>query len=165
LVHNSSDDKITSPEVISVIEKGGKWQSPWNYLISSFPSKTSFRAKVIEQPGNRKICVRLRKNNASSFNEVCKSILVNDKISEKEDIDLQDQSGQDNLSYSPAYNNIAASENIGESEIIILNKLSLNNPEKDKVFRTKEGKFRLWLIAGLSLFCLMILILLALRKL
>jgi len=177
-VHNSSDSKIKQNEIISQIKNEGKWKDSWNYALSAFPSQKTYELNVIEQPGNRNICVRLRKTNQSLFEELCKPIKVNTDYEKKEDEELEKikESEDDKkigteikekeiiTSQVISENLVPSEDNTKESdEKIILNKKRFN--QEEKVYITKQENIRLYLVYGFSVFCLVVIILLALRKL
>lgn len=77
-VHNSPDNTVTRDEYISQIynlEKNS-YQSSWNYLLSSFPSKKEYKIKILDFVGERQICARLRKTGTDTSISKCNSILV-----------------------------------------------------------------------------------------
>jgi len=81
-VHNSKDEKIKSEEYISEIYNEG-WKNPWYYLKEFYPGNKEYEIRAIESPGEREICVRLRKSGSSNFYTECKSIEILNKVSDE----------------------------------------------------------------------------------
>lgn len=177
-VHNSSGPKIKQNEIISQIKNGDNWQDSWNYVKSAFPSQTIFNINIIGQPGDRNICVRLRKVNQSLFEELCKPISVDTNyekdvndgpeiIEKSEKNKIIEEYVEDKGTITPSIiseNVINTDYNVKKpDEKIILNKKKTNQDET--LYITKQEKSRLYLVYGFSVFCLIIIILLAMRKL
>jgi len=140
--------------------------------------QTIFNINVVEQPGDRNICVRLRKVNQSLFEELCRPIKVDTNyekevnaepeiIKKSEDDKIIEERVEENEVITPSaasekvintYNNVNAS-----GEKIILNRKKSN--QEEKIYITKQEKIRTYLVYGFSVFCLIIIILLAMRKL
>ena len=165
-IHDSPDEKVSQSEILSQIKNGQKWQSSWNYIISAFPAQKQYRLKLNDSESNadEKICVRLRKTGASSFNEICKpfnaenSPINNSNQNEEETQQIQIiQIQQDNISNT---------DYVPEEKIFLNAKKELVIPiQKNTTIITNEEKLRLYLLYAFCFFSLITIILLSLRKL
>ncbi len=61
--------------IISEIYNDG-WKNPFYYIKSVFPAKTEFLIRAKNYSGNAAICARLRKIGSSSYSEKCGSINI-----------------------------------------------------------------------------------------
>lgn len=171
---DTCDVKITindkSNKIISQIESNG-WKNPFYYLKSAFPSQKTFNIKATEYAQNATLCARLRKSGASTYSEVCNHInIISQGIAEE--TEEQNQVTEENISRDDSpisqtgdfipFNN--SSEQKSENTInepIILSK-SIN---KEDIFISKEEKKIIYICVSFTIFCIVIIILLALRKL
>ncbi|MFH1290900.1 MAG: hypothetical protein ABIH92_05870 [Nanoarchaeota archaeon] len=145
-VHNSQDKSILRSEYISEVYKG-EWQDSWYYLLKSYPNEKTYEIKVTNSPGNREICLKLRKSSSGDGNalETCNKILV--LSSENSEPVMQ------KLSYPNQ-----------ETDKIVLNSKT-GNEEIPTTSQTKQEKKRLAIIYGFLAFCIVLIILLALKRL
>lgn len=134
-VHNSSDNKITRGEIISLTSNGDKWQDSWNYLLSPPTKGRIYRLKIVEYSEKANICLRLRKTGTSNYEEACKSIEI----------------------IKPTSNSVIQENFSLEAPI------RLNNIEK-KQFTDTESKIRLYMVSAFFIITVIILILFVLRK-
>lgn len=157
-----------SPKTISRIYNE-EWQNSYFYINSVFPEQTEFKIKILSS-GDWEICARLRKGEIHG--PQCNPITVtgntqeDNQQSEKEDRD-NGLENEETLKSSVSSNTIKE-ENpaINEQEKIILNpSASSESNQESKIFLTNEGNFRLIIIYAFTVFCIIIIILLALRKL
>lgn len=160
-VHTSEDQKITSDECISEIYNND-WENPWYYLKESFPDKKQYKIRVISNSGNQEICARLRKTGASAFDTKCNPIAIKDsEIKEPEQTPEEpEKQSREKISFpSPEKTISPAATND--------TKLTLNSPAQQtlKPLTTKQGKTRAYLAYSFTIFTIIIIILLALRKL
>lgn len=177
-----SDEKL-----ISEIYNDG-WKNPRYYIISAFPQQSKFDIRALSA-GNYPICARLRKTEKTNFDEQCNNITVNSvannevkKITETkekdddEDLDDKEIETDDNEienvgdveddseeAINKSYQNLTI-DKIQNEEKIMLNPEKLEKTE-DSVFVTKYEKQKLFILYGFSAFCIVIIILLALKKL
>ncbi len=181
------DVKITiidnsSQKIISQIYSG-EWKNPYYYLKSAFPDKTEFQIMAITYSDNAVLCSRLRKTGASSYSEVCKSIIIINHPSSKE---AENKTTSANTTKSSTTNKTQATEpkiSCGEdfvpayapqgsdSSFDVLVRESFNekvllNPgkETEKVFVSNDEKIRLWVAYIFAGICILIIILMSLRK-
>jgi hypothetical protein len=167
IVHNSSDDKITSNEVISRIYKDGKWNSAWKYLSSAFPKEKSFRIIIFTNPGVRKICVRLRKVGQSQFFEKCQEIRI---TSVEIETGLKEKSQNlHEVSYFINQKNNSFLENNEENTKKEINfesfddKITLSNKPQTEAFLSKQKLINDWIIRVFILFTLILILLVILK--
>jgi hypothetical protein len=164
-VHNSEDTKVSSEEYISEIYDG-QWSNPWFYLKEAYPEKSEYEIRVIDSPGNREICVRLRKSGTSSFDTECKPIEILEKV--------QDEKLEENIKIEKKKEKIeeeVTQEVVQDFQLseITNDKILLNSKppvQKNKLeISTKSEKRRIRIIYSFTALCILIIILLALRKL
>lgn len=180
----NSDEKI-----ISEIYNDG-WKNPRYYLKSAFPQQSKFEIRILSAE-NYPICARLRKPEKTNFVEQCNNITVisttknefknkNSEIEErgddsddKNDIETDDNEIEDvgdiedetEEVINNSYRELAIEElKIQNEEKIMLNPEKLEKTE-ESVFITKYEKQKLLVLYGFSVFCIVIIILLALKKL
>lgn len=162
-VHNSEDEEIKAEEYISEIYKDD-WKNPWYYLSESYPEQTQYQIRVIESPGEREICVRLRKSDSKTFNTECKPLIVLEKEAKDEEPETPNEEKEETIE-----------EHTEEIEQEQVNHLSTPNQDNEKILLTpqpkpelqitKSGKTRLYILYAFTFFCVAMIILLALRKL
>ena len=144
-----------------------KWQSSNYYIKSAYPSQNSFRLIVTDDNGSGQICVKLRQSGKSSaIGEVCRSI----EILKKEESLGSDYNEEDKKVESNLINN---DEEIVKNNItnIVDNKIeSINYDDKPIVLENKKSYYtsyfdnRLLLIYGFAVLCVIIIILLAIKR-
>ncbi|MEK6850434.1 MAG: hypothetical protein AABX85_02585 [Nanoarchaeota archaeon] len=134
-VHNSSDEKITREEIISLVENNGKWQDSWNYLPLSVIDNNLYHLKITENSEKAGICIRLRKTGASKFEEICKKIKI--------------------VPISTARGN--------QEELPPVEPIILSNIEKNE-FIDVQGKFRTYLSFIFFIFMIVLLLFFILNK-
>lgn len=175
-VHNSDDNSISRGEYISEIFNDD-WKDSWNYINEAYPEKKDFELRVTESPGERGICVRVRKTGAETTKLSCKEI----EVLEAEPEDVEEESEENNpepavesppekISSTPNETlpvpQEIKSQNIQplekESEVIFLNEPSIS---PQKTITTKKAKSRNFLVYSLLFFLALLTILMALRKL
>ena len=130
-VHDSQDSGVTRDEYISQIFNTQKdiWQSSWNYLSGSYPNERKYRLKVLESPGNRQICARVRKTGADSITSKCNSISIS--ASNIEDpIDDNNINSNDNEEKEDNENNELDDNSVNNANKIN-NKESKKPPQRD----------------------------------
>lgn len=175
------EDPSSSPKTISEIFNGDEWQNSYYYLDEAYPNKSSFNLKILKE-GDWKICLRVRKSSTPSeslCNEISVKSLIKEepKITEEKTNDAdknEEESSEDdahdeskntkkyldnNLSASKRKSNSSA--HIQEQEIIFLN----SKDNSVKTITTKELKKDLTIFYSFTGACIIIIILLALRKL
>jgi len=171
-VHTSRDDKIDREEYISEIYNAG-WKNPYYYIKGVFPEKTVYQIKVIESPGKMEICGRLREPETKDFHTECNRITVTlaEEIKEEEDEIEEEDEEPEEIEFEP----LSATQEIEPipepTQLAQEEKIILNSPQQEptqlnkETFITKSEKKRLWLIYAFTFFCIIIIVLLALRKL
>ena len=178
-----SDEKI-----ISEIYNDG-WKNPRYYLKSAFPGQSEFKIHILRE-GDYLICARLRKTEKTNFDEQCNNITVNFADSanveiknneknakiEKDDEETNVEKSNDADKIENVKNKTVEKSNYSYQELttekiesyddekIVLNPAKLEEKE-NSVFITKYEKQRLLILYGFSALCIVIIILLALKKL
>ena len=166
---NSLADKIVSDIY------NNKWQSSNYYVKSSYPSQNSFRLIVENYTGFGQICVKLRQSGKSSaIGEVCREIEILTKeeslVPQREEESVDSRVIEENNK-----NNESGSEIIIDNKIEEVVQLSNNagvNYLNDKpivlenkpIHTTSYYSDRVLLIYGFVVLCVIIIILLALRR-
>ena len=174
-VHNSEDQSIARSEYISEIFDDD-WKDPWYYLKESFPDKKEYKIRVIESPDNGKICVRLRKTSTQTTSIECKPIEVKESSqsenTKQENNPDQYQTPDSEKSSEPS----TPKENLENPQVqnpttlstlnnkILLNSQPGQSQEKEQTY-TKQYNKRQVIIYSFLFFLVLIIILLALRKL
>ncbi len=178
-----------SSKTISQIFNIDKWQSSYYYLKSAFPSQSEFSLKITKA-GEWEICARLRKSAQSPSSPTCRPIIVLVNLNEEknqDNMDIIEKNEQENLGElnENEKNNIRKNESNSENnkEIVIYNinksdsqinnpikiqeKIILNNPKKKEqpVFTTKYEKLRNGIVYSFIALCIIIIALLALKRL
>lgn len=179
-VHTSEDTKISSSEIISLIYNEGQWKNPWYYLNATFPEIKDYKVKATKSAGDRQICIRLRKLSSTSYKQECKPIkiieaeFISDNSSDTKEqepkIETKKTAEEKNIttikeeetkSINTQVKNATIEQYIPQEPII------LNKPqeEKDSSFVTSLGKKEFYIFGSFIVLCIIIIILLALRKL
>jgi hypothetical protein len=146
------------------------WKNPYYYLKSSYPNQTEYKIKSLEA-GTHQICARLRQTGKSSFSEMCNEIEiknVEDKI-EKESFQNETKNILFEKEVPPIVNNtksiqprqITQSINYPTNEKLILKP----NIQISSEFTSKKQNLRNAILYSFTAFTVLIIILLALRKL
>lgn len=157
-VHTSNDEKIARDQYISEIYNGEDWSDSWYYLKEAYPEEDTFEIKVVDEPGDRTICTRVRSASDAITTE-CEEIEVDEEDEEKE-LNGQVEKEIEYVKQETAQEDF--SPKIQQEEIIMLN---APQEQKRELISTSTNTNRLWLIYSFSAFSLLIIILLALRKL
>lgn len=164
------------------IYDGTAWRGPYRYISESFPSQTTYRL-ISHYIGETEICVQLRKTGGSNFDKLCKPITISGSSggNNNQNNQTNETSGNNNQENDEGQNNqeINNQENMQENiqqepiqlsdnnEQVNNERIVLNSPKEseDASFMTDEQKFRVWILYGFTFLCLVIIILLALRRL
>jgi hypothetical protein len=175
-VHKSKEYEIPRSTYISEIynEEKDSWLDPWYYLKENFPDESEFDIRVTESPGRQMLCVRLRqsKNNEDGyFDEKCEEIDIegsNNKNPEKEDDDEtenEEDKKPDLVYYSNSYK--IPEEPITQKTEEVEHIITLSAPKKPskETIETPEFKSRNYIIYSFFGFLLLLVILLALKRL
>ncbi len=165
----------TSKTISEIFSDG--WKSSYYYVKSAFPEKKEFRIKVNDFEGETKVCARLRKVNSTSFSESCNNIKINnEKVEGSENVE-EEKIEDDKEKIITENKNSEIEEKLKEEEKVenisnkiesdfIDGKIILNEVKKDnEIFISKREKTRTWVVYSFTIFCVIIIILLALRKL
>ncbi len=177
-----------SRDITSQIYNGEVWRNAWYYIESVFPQQYIFRKKVINFTGETEICARLRIPEGAVSTPVCNSITINadnnanneqpqsnsqnnpnENDDDEEDNNSDDESGNNNPINSTtgnAANNIipVSNQNAQTPNKIVLN-TAKNKNSPISVERTKESKIRQGVIYSFVGLCIILIVLLAWRKL
>ncbi len=168
--------------IVSEVYYNGQWKDPWIYLDGAFPGQTSFQNKVINFSGETEICVRLRLDvePPPAYDGFCQPINVNgnsgnsnsnnggggneDESTEEENND-QDTSENPTTSNTTPVNTLLAQQPAPAPKKIVLNAPAKNEKIDERSEVTKEQKVRTWVIYGFVFLCVILIVLLALKKL
>jgi len=189
--------KDTVSNIISEIKSEGSWKNPYYYLKEVFPTNKEFTIKVIEEPGERELCARLRQTGKSAYSQQCQAITIssqstptdndgnnqdnqqpdpepdNDELSQNTDSDDQPSSAPSTtptaqVTNQPEPSNTAQDlsdiNSPSSQEPIFLNPTSTQSTQP-QTYTTSEGKKPIYILIGFTILCVIIIILLALRKL
>jgi hypothetical protein len=186
-VHNSEGGIVTRDEYTSEIYNDG-WKDPWYYLLEAFPSKKQYTIIVPNKIAYQDICVKLRKTEEpDTIFKTCNEIRVvglggnvEKKTSEKviepdsevlqqetqEMIDKKDEPSQENVILEKIVLNPPQPDSpVDPNKEIEANEPIINDQPKIIENTTKSGKIRTWITYSFIGFAVIIIILLALRKL
>lgn len=169
----------------SEIFNGTLWVSPHYYLLSVFPETKEF--KIISHfLGETNICARLRKSGSTSSPELqCNNITINQASSQQTQSNSQNNSSNNSANDSSAQQNnsnystktssfsgdfipLETTSQVAETkDTQVSDKIFLNQKKSDSnhEFVTSSEKIRLAVVYAFSAFAVVIIILLALRKL
>lgn len=175
-VHESDSDEIDRDDYVSEIYDEGdeSWEDSWYYLKNTFPDQEEYELRIFDGEGDLEICVRLRESSDrdAGFEQECDLI----EVFEAETDEDENKRGSEESRDGPRIWRNTQEEEPRETELetealsqpqekIILNK---NPPkkeqEKEKII-TPEGNKRNILIYSFTGFCILVIVLLALRKL
>ena len=162
----------------SEIYDGKEWQSPHYYLKEVFPGQKEFLL-ISHFLGTTQICARLRKAGGNSFVEKCGEIRIvegdsQEQGEEEEEDEQEDEEESEPNEESNKENNLVENktqvkespdEPEQQSEKIFLNAPQEPKTEGTEVYKTKKEKTRLGIIYSFIVLTVIIIILLALRKL
>src|SRR3989338_1198871 len=174
-IHKSEDQTIERNEYISEVYND-EWSDPWYYIQGAFPSSKEIKIRSLESC-NYNICVRLRSETKSTFTE-CKPITITENANQQnqerkeennddEETEKKEETDANKETVSLTANNIQqAPDQINRDGKIILNQRDENQEtETQKTFTTKTHKTRQWILYSFLGFCILIIILLALKQL
>jgi len=171
------EDEISN--IVSKVYHDEEWKNPFYYLQDVFPAEKTFKIKVIDFIGDTEICVRLREaNETSGYDQSCTAIEIGEaEESENADeenngdgeSDNDESNGDDNLIQDNGQEFDQLSDTLNEKGKIILNS-PIENIEKgeetgDKVFISKQERLRFFIVISFLVLAVVLIILLALRKL
>lgn len=143
-----------------------KWKSPFHYLLGFFPDQKEYLLKA-HFLGETKICARLRKSTTSNFVEACNQItvLAQDAQEPSEDSPEAQSPSTETKNKPPTQTqeitSIVLEEPVPAPEKIVLS----SKTDEPKQITTKQGKTRSWITYSFAGFLIIIIILLALRRL
>jgi hypothetical protein len=180
-IHDSDDEKISREEYISEIYDGG-WKDSYYYIKGSFPASKEYEIRATSSPGDRIICLRLRKSSSedSGFEQICKPIEItaskeSSKTKTEDSEEKSTASGSDEKQSLDQPQAIATTENqqfdslteerVSVNEKIVLNAKTENAKQTTETFSTKQDKIKRGIIYSFVIFCVVIITLLALKKL
>ncbi len=174
--------------IISKILEGNQWKNPYYYLNGVYPNQKEFTIRVITDPGERVLCARLRRSEQSTFEQDCINITIDGNTlqisntsqpsdsSPSVDITSQDpelpspeaqlpakNSSKNSFSDNSQNNSQNLGPTINNDEILILNPITTLVTQE--TYTTPAGKTTQYLLYGFTTLCIIIIILLALRRL
>lgn len=156
---------------ISQIYRDNSWKSPHYYLIGVYPSAKEFTLKIIESAENPELCVKLRITNGTP-SEVCQSISITESSNPvqnndepKKNKDEPKKIVNDSKNEMPEKTQIVELKNSPETPIK-KGKIILSS-EKNEIGEeiTPSYKVRIGIIYAFVGLCVLLVILMALRKL
>ena len=162
-------------QAYSEIYNGNEWKSTHYYLLRVLPAQKEFKL-ISHYAGETKICAKIRKPNSTPSPEKCNNIKViqsesrqeteGEKEMHEEPENIPEETPQEQPKQSLPPPTQKEEEKPFEQERIILNAPAPPvTEEAPKIYRTKQEKMRLGIIYGFSIFTVIIIILLALKKL
>ena len=164
-VHNSEDQKVERSEYISEIFEEN-WKDPWFYLTSAFPEKKEFKIKVLDSPGERIICAKLRKAETKSIAEKCATIKVIGEAEKEEPEEEEDEEENNEIVTEKIEFPIEEVSQIVQNEYKQQEKIVLSSPKKEQtIIVTKQEKRRTGIIYTFIGLCVLITILAVMKKL
>jgi len=180
-VHNSNDKKVTRKEYISEI-LDENWKSSWYYLKESFPNNKQYRIRVFSSPGEREICLRLRKSNSTISYTKCNPIEVgeseageseesakNEENYEYNEEEIQEKVEKQEKSTVYKVKQVTLNSETQSKNLTSENneKIVLNSPAStyQTEFITKQEKTRIYTTYAFTFFTVLIIIFLSLKKL
>ncbi len=157
---------------ISQIYRDNTWKSPHYYLIGVYPSVKDFTLKIIENAENPELCVKLRVTNGTP-SDVCQQISltensnsVNEENNKSEKNTNKDKKiVNDSKNKTPEKTQIVELKNISETPI--KNGKIILSSEKNEIGEeiTPAYRVRIGIIYAFVGLCVLLVILMALRKL
>lgn len=158
-------------KAFSEIYNGNEWKSTHYYLLSALPEQEEFKL-LAHQEGETKICAKLRKQGSTPTEEKCNDIKIiqaeKTKETPKEET-LKEESPNPEKTQTTNQESLVKQnlkiEEPRQPEKIILSSPIESLKEEPQTYRTKQEKTRLGIIYGFSIFTIIIIVLLALRKL
>ncbi len=182
------EDENSTSKTISQIYNGNKWQSSYYYIKQAFPSQSEFSLKITKT-GEWNICARLRKEAQNPSAPICRLIMVllNEKDKEKseEKVEANQQENNEELGKENIGNDIKNESKLENNKEIVNYNINRSNSqinliqaqekiilnpkqskkEEQQVFITKYDKIRNGIIYSFIAFCIILIILLALKRL
>lgn len=170
-VHESDDEKIAREEYTSEIEDDG-WKDPWFYLPEAFPENKEYEVRVPKVSGDQTLCVRLRKTGSDTASTACKEISVKESEDNEED---EEEEKEENTKTASLEDPSDRPATVGSSppQTLVFDhpsneKVMLNAPvkkEDNEVIVSEDGRFRQAMLYGFIVLCVVIIVLLALKRL
>lgn len=177
-VHNGG---FSRGNLVSQVYSDGQWKSSWYYLNGVFPQNYIFRKKVSNYSGETQICAQLRKTGETAMDgRICNTITVNgdNGSSNSPSTNNQNQDSDEDEEEEEDDNDLAANQNtvVGNNTLlakennqpinqkIVLNSRTQNN-EPDKREVTKYSMIRTGVIYSFVGLCVILVVLLAWKKL
>lgn len=151
----------------------GNWESPYYYLSSAIPSQTEFDL-ISHKKGNTEICVKLRKTGQSNFDKLCDNIEVIEQTSSSEktqtesnDVEKLEEENEKTDNDEDFQKEIQVTETTIYSEETKpeQNPIVLTSKSREDVFSSKDEIIRNYALFSFTFLCIIIIILLSLRKL
>jgi hypothetical protein len=155
------------------------WKSSFYYIKFALPRQKDFKIIISDLSGETEICAKLRKPNSSPTEKICNKIEILPSTSST----TQEQTSQNSETQEEPFNQEPVQEipetQKSEQKTSLIEqdktkglsysqpeKIILNSPKEESAkFTSKTEKTRLWIIYSFSLFTIIIIILLSLRKL
>jgi len=158
---------------VSEIFDGSEWKNPFYYLQRYFPNVKTYYVRT-NYTGESEICVQLRNSETEKVEKKCSPIVSQNleeeqlvlpeededpKLTEIESSELNEDNTLNNSDLK------SGGGNVNQFNKIVLNSPTKTNNVEEKIFVSKEEKIRLGVIYGFVIICVVIIILLSLKKL
>ena len=168
-----------SSDVKSEIFYKNSWKSSFYFLKSAFPNQTTFSIRVLNFTGSGEVCAKLRKPGKTQSTEFCNPIFISlleqpDDLSsytKNESIILDTNNSDDNIDKQveqaiPHSPDFIPLENAHLKSNQDLEENISNVPVSDAgIFISHQEKIRQGIMYSFTLFCILIIIFLVIRRL
>lgn len=162
-VHKSESDSAKSEDYISDIYNDG-WKNSWNYIKEAFPEQKIFRVEVTSDPGERTICVRLRKSGTDSTTLKCDSIEVKKSNKEEGPNLIYTDNTKNETNSTPKETQLALDNEKYINEEFEETQILLKNAELKTEIKTSESSSRNFILYSVIFTLSLLVVLLALRR-
>ncbi len=185
----SFDENYTSDVKIFILDSNNKtisetlfedgWKSSVYYIKSSWPKYNTFYVRAKSYTSDSSLCIRLRKSGGTKFYEACKPINIlqnkihSEYVSSDNAANINENSSYIESSIESDINNISSEYKYDEYIPFVYNSsLSQIQSENSTIYlnnsvqniSTRYSKTRVAMLYGFSLLCIILLVLISLRK-
>lgn len=164
-------------DYISQIWRDNAWKSPHFYLAGVFPGQTQFEVKITQGGSGAELCARMRKDGQSTYSEQCKALTITGApASGTEEDEDEDADEENDASENDETEDADSLDDPTPAPAVAITTLSADAPTKlvlnaptAEINKREEVtvtyKTRVGVIYAFIVFCVILVILLALRKL
>ncbi|MGV8142906.1 MAG: hypothetical protein ACP5NS_04735 [Candidatus Pacearchaeota archaeon] len=162
---------------ISQIYKENQWKSPHFYLMEAYPTTNNFKIKLINNTDDSEICVRMRLHGATQYEEICQEIETTLEENFVEEESEEDEINTNVVESIPVESNLVNSS-LNKVNLVEANDLKYTEVKNQKIVLggksnvresnieiTSAYKTRIGIIYFFVSICVLLVILMALRKL